>query len=323
MNPTGKSLIAGRAAQRGLSIIELLSVIAILAILMTLAGNVINGTADGVRQKDAASNVMQRLREARELARREQVRVRWVFQPQAELDPNIPKGHQPPRHSHALYVFRVPSGATQTVMSDVTGNLRSMNASGVWLPASQPLPETLVGRWEWVRGFNSWTPIGDGLEIRGELLDRWQKQKPDEFAAENYYTPDSTWREDAWPAEMNESARSMFPQDYARVPFPHVFERLVAPLWDSTRVFDPVKREMISARELWGDREIEQFAVNFSESYRTWALPGIEFRPDGSVAAEREDTVESLRVEIGKSGSTNGPKIAILVDLLDGTVRLE
>lgn len=323
MKRYGKSFIAKRARERGLSLIELLSVVGVLAILMTIAGNVINGTVDGVRQKDAASIVLQRLREARELAVREQVRVRWVFQPQAELAKDIPKDQQPPRQSHAVYVFRVPAGAAQPVISNVTANLRSTNASGVYLPASLPLPETLVGRWEWAEGFGSWSPLGDGLEIRGELLDRWKKEGPEGFVKSTYHKPEWTWREDAWPAALNESARSTFPPDYAQVPFPYVFPRMVMPLWESTRVFDPVRREMVPARELWGEREIEQFAVSDAQAHRTWTLPGIEFRPDGSLAAEWEDSPESLRVEIGKLGAANGSRIAILVDFLDGTARLE
>lgn len=272
---------------RGASLIELLATLAVMAGAMSLGMGALDGWTDRQRPREVAEDFVRQLKEAREYARRNGVRVRLAYSPPRDpLQQPLLDDALPPANAFALFRFVVPEPAGGEIpWARPTAALERDDALvEPGMLSARALPAGFVGCWMPHPDRPLWTELGDSIRIEAEMLDRFTQQEFAEYAAENFYAPATVWDGAATRESDGLSNRSVFPANYAKTPYPGSVPLIAAPLPQSETVYDYVTGGFSPARTVWGKGSFPQFAVRAKHGAVDRKLPGIEFAPDGSLA---------------------------------------
>ncbi|MDB6172735.1 MAG: hypothetical protein JWL59_2046 [Chthoniobacteraceae bacterium] len=283
-----------RSNQTGFSLIELLCVLVVLLILVGLTAKGLEGIQSRERPRAAAQECLLMLREARELARRKSCRTRVVFSLPGKKNMQLPIEEQPPENSFAIFVFHIPVDAAQLVQSlaparlveavdGVNSPLHEMVAMG-----AGALPEALIGQWIPSPERPAWFRCAAGVKIDGALIKEFEEDGFIKFANLHFFKPRALWDADATREHDGLSCRSQYPQTYQLTPFPRSIALFLAPLLETTRVYDYSRNLIVSGAALWGDQVVPQFAVLAQSGIYQFELPAVEFASDGSLATPQQ-----------------------------------
>jgi hypothetical protein len=313
-----------RKLLRAFSLLETLSVVAIGAVLLMLAARSSLPSNDHLAPVMAAREFNSLLREARLLAMEQRAPTRLVFVPRS-LSMREEAVGEDPYVECVLFRFVIPAAGERTVAWRSPAAENSLRGGDALerLPVTPPgLPAELVGQWQRVphKPFRFGEMLQRRLLVQSELLDRFARQSPEEFATENSFRPLAFW-------EAGESVpwdgfchTSPYPSNYHRTPFPEGPQLRDEPLPSAARVFDAQAARWQSAAVYWSDSApVPHFSTTQLATVAFQDLPFLEFDAQGRLqiawAGEHEVVFQvkgrpefTSRVQLG--GTDNPARLA-------------
>jgi len=304
--------------RRAFTMPETLSVVAILALAVGLAGGSAWHVLHSLQLRNSASEFLQAVKNARQYAIDHHCRTRVVFR-EGVWDPAKKNTTVEEERSYRTFAFIVP----RSTMGDtgrwvaVTADIEDEDAKKEWARMElAPRSESMVGRWLVCEGDQQMRLVPNTLLVTSSLFERFnQGGEHDEFFRDNFHTPESAWAvRGADPHEFRNSL-SAYPSDYWRTPIdagPVLFSGEIP---SDERCEDPVSGAIVPAAQFWPG------TVSFirgAQASKTEELPGIEFRPDGSLACQWTEQVE-FRFAAASRPQT---EYVVAIDAATGRVRL-
>ena len=318
--------LRSRAGSRAMTVVELLAVVALLAILGTLGARTSHEWVQARRVRGEAERLEQVLKSARDLATSRGVPVRVVFSlpqvPGEVLESS--KGH-PPAPAMATMMFEVPADGAQlprvqAPTSEFEGGDPAKSRKTEWMPvAGGPLPEALVGRWIFAPHAPAWQRLDERVVVEGEIFERFRSAGAT-FAAENFARPSMVWGAPSNDRAMPpRSWEAVHPGEYDLIPHPPSRPPWYGPFGESERMPpSPSGRSAETALDVFGARPVRHFPKVYREETTWITLPAIEFRSDGSLACS---WTERLTFEV-RPIAAGAPVYRLMVDAATGRVEV-
>lgn len=270
-----------RQRQEGLTLMEMLSALAIFSLVVALAAHTVGNSRHRLDTGAARRVLMEAFQQAHLQARVDRVRTRVVFSPDWSGLPRMSDG--PPERSLAVYVLVVPRGATaapqwmrSTEQIEGTARPEVLEPLLLTVPA---LPEALTAQWVIRSPTPRWQVLPEGTRLESPLFERFARMAGEVFARENYAMPATVWAPE--PAPGREPS-SVYPPDYQAVPYPSVARLVSRPLDPAATVYDRIRQQTVPARNYWPeDVVLEQLDPPLSRQSPAWELPAVEFDESG------------------------------------------
>lgn len=282
------------AAAAGFSLIEVIVALGVLSIMVAVGVSTFASLRNRDHVNAAAQEFAAMVREARQIARRENVMVRLAFNSrEAELARPGSKlaVDEPLRHACSLFVFRIPAQQiTSAVIAQPTRTLdASPETSEALLLGRVPLIEPLIGGWTPVHGYENWLPWSPQVEVEGEVLSAFASD-PKAASKRFSWQPSKHWKSNAGTADTNASRCSPYPEDFSFTPFPRAREVVMKVLDASLTVEIPHAGSM-PATDVWGTAPVPQWSDS-AANHRSFALPLLDFLPNGELAFREREQIE-------------------------------
>lgn len=297
---------------------ETLSVVAILALAVGLAGGSVWHVLHSLQLRNSASEFLQVVKTARQYAVDHHCRTRVVFR-EGVWDPKKQNTKKEEERSYRTFAFVVPRSTAGDAgrWMPATANLEDDSAKMEWGRMEYASrSESLVGRWLVCDGDQQMRFVPETLLVTSPLFERFRAgEENEEFFRDNFHTPESTWT--ATGADPHEATNclSAYPANYWRTPIDAGPLLLTGELPADERCFDPVSGETVPATQFWPGT---MSFIRGSIASRTEELPGIEFHPDGSLACQWTDQLE-FRFVVASRPQT---EYIVAIDASTGRARL-
>lgn len=268
------------------SLLETLAVVAVGALLLTVATRSLLPSREHLAPREAAREFQSLLREARLLALQHRAPTRVVFIPQSLSSGQNTSGEDPPAEC-AIFRFVIPASDGHTVAWRSPAAENSLRGGDALerLPMAPPgLPQELVGQWQRVphKRFRWGETLDRRLEMHSEILDRFSQQSAEEFAQENAFRPLAFWRAGESSPWEGFSQSSPYPPNYYQTPWPESPRLVRKPLPASARVYDEQAERWQAAAIYWpSDVPTPHFCTAELEALTFHDLPYIEFDAQG------------------------------------------
>lgn len=308
---------AAHRRHRAFSLAETLSVVAILAFAVAIAGGSTWQTLNALQLRNSAGEFLQVVKNARRFAIDHRCRTRIAFR-EGLWDPELAGRPTEEQRSYRTFAFVVPGSATGASGRWIALN-DSENAPGPlteWARVeSAPRSESLVGRWILCDLDPKPRHVPDVLRITSPLFERFVNDGREQFFRENFHTPETVWMEDGADPHEPANCLSAFPADYVRTPVDNGPLVITDKLPEDERCHDPATGGTIEAAKFWPG--VVHF-IRGSRASKSAELPALEFQPDGSLACTWAEEIE-VRFAYTARPQTS---YAVLIESATGRARL-
>lgn len=304
----------------GFTVLEVLISVIIITALITVTASAFQSMKrqDGVH--DAAQEFAQILREARQMAKRQNTLVRVALTTPAMVTvlESYNLTQEDLRPGCGVYAFRVPAAQLEPVaFTQPTTKYESDAGLRETAPLTRvPLPRNLIGGWTMAPGHAGWHRWNEAVWVGGPVMEEYLKGDFESYAEKMLHRPVSIWAETRDPNDRSISPFSVFPAEMQRTPYRH-------PPQPVTKALDGgmnVKLDdgtQIPASEIWGDSPIIQWSEINSEN--DIPMAAIDFKPEGGLAS-----TELTEVEFHfRPGPERMPVYKVIIRTHDGEVRIE
>jgi len=253
---------AAKPAVAGFTLVETLGSLGVVALLLAGSAGALQRMATDDRLSSAAREFEAMVRDARDLARRENTWVRVALLPQGREQGWLKRGDEKnPRMGAAMFVLRRPSLETTTVSlgaptaSLETGFLQETAASSL-----QALPPALRAGWETAPGYPTWKLWDPTVNVQTPLLREEDESSP-------------------WLLRGTEQPD--FPSDISQTPLRSAWV-LTTAAFNVTDRFENGDGDKISAREVWGAQPVKRWVETDTEHWQV-QMPAFDISPSGEL----------------------------------------
>ncbi|MFQ3670765.1 MAG: prepilin-type N-terminal cleavage/methylation domain-containing protein [Verrucomicrobiia bacterium] len=274
----------------GFSLLEIVVVLAIGALLLGLAAHHALPRPEQLAPETTARLFGCLVEEASRLARDTRSPVRIVFLPRS-LTAHPPASGEADTYTECLlYRFVIPPAARREVLWRLPGDGHAVRGGDALerIPVTVPgLPECLVGQWQRVarKPFRLSGPGQQPIGVHSELFERFDRQSPEEFAAENGWTPPNRWRQGPPGPWDGYGPSSPFPETYHLTPFPDGPPLVHRPLPAQALLFDAQARALRPVSDFWDPSSPQPHFDLTAHRTPNQHLPYLEFDARGQLQA--------------------------------------
>jgi len=301
------------------TVLEVLISVVVLTFIVSITASGFQSLKrqDGVHE--AAMDFAQVLRDARQMARRQNTLIRVALVSPALKDKLAEYGLEETdlKAGCGVYAFRVPANQLEPVaFTRPTAAHESAAHLRETAPLIRvPLPRSLIGGWTLAAGQRSWQRWREHVWLGGPVLDRYLESDFEAFAKDLLHQPDSVWSEERDPDETRASPFSIYPPQMDRTPYRALPRPVTAALPESERVrLDDGTQ--IPAREIWGDSPVLRWPQNDALAL---PLPALDFTPEGRLACVAQEQLEFHF----SPGPGRQPVYRVIIRSRDGEVHIE
>jgi hypothetical protein len=276
--------LPSKHSRGGYSLIEILCVLGCVAVAAGLLGGASWHVHSSMEIRNTALDFLQTVEK--------RCRVRITFQ-KGPMALGAAASLPAEEFGYRVHAFIVPSAsetAARWVAMGPDSNETDGGVRGEWIRVDQrPRSASLVGRWVRSDLDPHLHRVPDSIAVSSPILTRFHEQKRDAFFTENYHAPETTWRVHATDLYESANCYSFFPLNYWLTPMDEGAVLLSGKLPESEHCVNPANGTFVPASTFWPG---SQSFIRGVDEEKLQELPGIEFRPDGSLAATWSATME-------------------------------
>jgi type II secretory pathway pseudopilin PulG len=301
--------------RQGFSLIEMLVVGGVLAAMAAVVVGPALKIQARTKVRETAQRLADDLREARTLAMQKGVPVRISFYQDtwgltSEAGMPFDGRDFTPKSGHGGASLTVPADPSQKAVLIAT-------PAGMIPGASSARSQSLVGQWTFEPSL-TWREWPSQIIFQSDLIDDWQEQGLATHAKKYFTNPTNAW------SPRGKESTSTFPADYIFTPYPPAELPKSRVASKDETLAAPTLHQTTHELALWGaNARLRAFPAGKSPGGARWAMPGLEFTPDGTVAGISLNPLghETIRLTI-RYASTDLSQ-TILIERKSGTIRME
>lgn len=301
--------------QRGFSLLETLCVVGCISVAIGLIGGSTWHVQSSMALRNSAAEFLQTVKTARQYAIDHQCRTRVAFRAGVYSDDATLRAKSEER-TYRIHSFLIPSSAPGDAGRWVAVTNEAKPQQTEWARVELvPRSTSMVGRWTVCELDPKAKQISDVIKVTSPLFDHFRDDEPDQFFADNFFTPETTWTETGADPYQPRNCLSVYPDDYRRTPTDLGPFVLTGELPEKEKCFDPFSGETVQATQFWPG------TVRFiggANKEGTAELPGVEFGPDGSLACAWTPQLE-FTFAYEKQPKTN---FVVVIDTATGLARI-